>query len=324
LSIIPITSTVCGVFMAEQFLCGLITWTSDKASAYMQFLWRALKWFTVLAAALLILLVAGVLFRLSWLIGFVMLVLSISTIALLLLCLPLGTLATMAAQRVFAVKLYLQIVGGMLIWLLLLTFYFSVLPISNNPGAIVIMILLFSIMALVGAIYGIGIDPKKIYISVGVVFVLTTISFSLPKTFSELFSMRGRLDEILSECIKNPSSCQNNFETKEYSSFEFNIRLVSVEKLGQDFKYNFLLKHNISLPGAYSIDSRRSYMNDDFGNRYKIKSESLAGGTAELVRGAEQTIWVRFGNIHPDSSRATIVLSIDMTDVVFNNIKLPK
>jgi hypothetical protein len=180
----------------------------------MQFLWHALKWFAVIAVTALVFIVIGVLFRLSWLISLVMLALSISTVVLLLSCLPLGALATMVVENVRAVRIYLQIVGGFLIWLLLLTFYFSVLPVSNNPGAIIIMVLLFSITALLGAIYGIELDAKRIYASVAIIFLITIIGFSLPKTFGEIFSMKGRLDEILSECIKAQAHAKTRLKQK--------------------------------------------------------------------------------------------------------------
>jgi hypothetical protein len=314
----------------------LIDWTSQKANSYLLFLKKALVWFTAIAISMFIFLVIAIVFRIPWLISLVGIILAFSVTALLLLCLPLGTLATLVVTRVRAVKAYLQIVGGVLLFLLLLTFYFSVLPISNNPGAIALIILLFSIMAVLWAIFGIEIDPKRILISIGVVFTLTVVSIVLPKTFSEIFTMKGRLDEVLAECVKDVSSCKDQFTTKsaKISTFSgyYYINLKSVTRVGDDIKIDF----TVSVPesgGFLSVQDDidmdvyddKSYMRDNLGNRYSIKYSSLRGENIKFPKGTEEVIWIVFGDVRPDAINATIVINLGYgrdKNAVFKNIKL--
>jgi hypothetical protein len=226
-----------------------------------------------------------------------------------------------------------------------------VLPVSNNPGAIVVMVLLFSIVALVGAIYGIGVDSKKIYLSVGIVFLLTTISFALPKTYGAVSLKKGRLDEKLSECISDFSSCKEIFERKKYSSPKcsekykflipgcstFDIEFLSATRIGSDVKFDFLFyfhSYYRENKANLKINRKESYISDNLGNRYTdLKNDSLGEGTKFTV-GTQEVIWVTFSDIHPDSTKTNIVLILRMESdekksssdsnytIVFNNIRL--
>ena len=187
---------------------GAGSWGIEQAGRYLAFLKQAGFVFLILAGVLILALMVGVVTRQDWLIAGAGLLIGLATAALLLLATPLGALAAAIPDKVVRpVKIFLQFVGGFLLWALLLTLYFSVVPISNNPKAIFLVILISLIAALFWAVYGISPNPRRIYASVILVFVITTISFFLPKTFAAAIGLGVRLDEWLAECLTRPSTC---------------------------------------------------------------------------------------------------------------------
>lgn len=187
---------------------GAGNWGIEQAGRYLTFLRRAGFVFLILAGVLILALIVGVVTRHDSLIAGAGLLIGLATAALLLLATPLGAIATAIPEKVVQpVKVYLQFVGGILLWALLVTLYFSVVPISNNPKAIFLVILITFIVALFWAVYGFQPNARRIYASVISVFLITTISFFFPKTFAAAIGLRVRLDEKLAECLTSPLTC---------------------------------------------------------------------------------------------------------------------
>lgn len=194
-----------GVF--ADLVAGAGNWGADQARKYLTFLRRAGLVFLIIAGILIVALFAGVIAKQDWLITTSGLLIGIATATILGLATPLGALAVRFSEEVKSVGNYLRIVGGILLWELLLTLYFSVVPISNNPRAIILVILITFIVALFWAVYGISPSPHRIYASVVSVFLITTLSLFFPKTFAATIGLRVRLDEKLATCLTSLSTC---------------------------------------------------------------------------------------------------------------------
>jgi len=186
---------------------GAGSWGVEQASRYLTFLKRTAVIFLIVTGVLVLALILGVVTRQEWLISAAGLLIGLATAALLLLATPLGTLAVILGRAVEPVRAFLKVVGGVLLWALLLTLYFSVVPITNNPKAIFSVVLVALIVALFWALFGISPDPKRLYASVVSVFLITTVSLFFPKSFGATLDLRSRLDEKLAECLTTPSAC---------------------------------------------------------------------------------------------------------------------
>ncbi len=182
-------------------------WGVEKAQLYLAFVTRAAVVFLFTAALLILALGLGVVMRQAWLVATAGLGIGLATAVVLLLATPLGTVAVVAGRAVEPARVYLKFVGGLLLWGLLLTLYFSVVPISANPAAILLVVLVALIFGLMWAVWGIGLDPRRVRVSVVSVLAITTVSFFFPKSFRATVSMRGRFDEALAQCISDLPAC---------------------------------------------------------------------------------------------------------------------
>lgn len=204
--------TISG-FVAELFgvmgdlLAGAGTWAERTAMRYFTFLREATTVFGIVAVVLLGVLMIGAITEQQWLVSAATLFIGIASAVFLLLTLPIGAGLKLVGEFE-PIKNFVRGVGSLLLWAFLLSLYFSVVPVSNRPGAIFLVILITLIVGLFWAVYGIGPNPKRIYASVISVFVITTVSFFFPKTFSNL---KGGLDDLmavkLDECLSDPFSC---------------------------------------------------------------------------------------------------------------------
>ncbi len=188
-------------------LAGAGTWAEDTARRYFRFLSKATIVFGIGAVILVGTLVIGALTGQEWLISTAVLLIGFATAFFLFLASPIGVLVAKLGREVEDVKKFVTGVGGVLLWAMLLSLYFSLVPVSSRPGAIFLVMLIAFVIGLFWAVYGIGPNPRRIYASVISVFIITTVSFFFPKTFSAAIGLRGRLDEKLAECLTSPSTC---------------------------------------------------------------------------------------------------------------------
>jgi hypothetical protein len=107
----------------------------------------------------------------------------------------------------------------------------------------------------------------------------------------------------------------------------YTVQLINVERIKSDLKFKFsIVVKNMFRQDDYGVNRDESYMSDNLGNRYKnIKLDSFSGKKVSFTEGAEEIFWIVFGDIHPDATKATLVLNINGNDkMIFNNIRLPK
>lgn len=198
---------------------------------YLAFLRRAVKVFGTAAVILLGVLVLGAVTRQEWLVSIATLLIGLAAAIFLSLSLPLGAPALALVREVAVIKRFVKVVGSLLLWALLLSLYFSVVPVASRPGAVFRVILVTFIVALFWAIYGIGPNPRRIYASIISVFIVTTLgttfSFYFPQTTAVALE---ELDEPLSEflrrlvgCLTAPSSCSGQQPAQEGAVHGFEL-----------------------------------------------------------------------------------------------------
>ena len=186
-------------------LSDVSAWSQERRLSYLKQLKRTSIYLLGSAGLLFILLVFGVVARQTWLISAAVLIVGVAAGILLLLATPLAIPAVWAGRTFETVKTYVTFVAAALLWLLLFGLYLSIVPISSNPKAIVLVFLLASILALLWARFGLGPRIRSMYTSVVVIFLLTTVGFLFPKSFTAAGSLGRRLDEQIAEFLSNPS-----------------------------------------------------------------------------------------------------------------------
>lgn len=186
-------------------LSNISDWSQEKSLGYLRQLQRTSIYLLGSTALLFLLLVLGVVTRQTWLISAVVLIVGVAAGVFLLLATPLAIPTIWTVRTFETVKTYVTFVAAALLWLLLFGLYLSIVPISNNPKAIVLVFLLASIFALLWARFGLGPRIRNMYTSVVVIFLLTTVGFLFPKSFEAAGSLGQRLDEQIAEFLSNPS-----------------------------------------------------------------------------------------------------------------------
>lgn len=182
-------------------------WSSEKALRYLKFFRSSLLWFVVAAILLLFVLFLGAVLKQTWLISTAVLFIGLATAGLLILATPLAVPAFWAVETFDAIKGYFSVVVAFLLWALLFSLYLAIVPISNNPAATGVVLLLASAVAVLWARYGFGPNLHRTYASIIVVFGMTTVGFFFPKTFAAAGTLGPRLDERIARCLTNPSQC---------------------------------------------------------------------------------------------------------------------
>jgi hypothetical protein len=104
-------------------------------------------------------------------------------------------------------KTHLNIVAGVLLWELLIVFYLTVFPTSQNPRALPIVALCALLLALMGYYWGMkGIGFRKIIFSFVVIFMIfQTSSFVFPNAARAIGNKFPGWDNALTEWVKSPS-----------------------------------------------------------------------------------------------------------------------
>ena len=101
---------------------------------------------------------------------------------------------------------YLRIVAGILLWELIICVYLSFVPIWTAPTLVPKVALLAAVLALTGIVWGLrGVITKRLIVGiVGMLFIIFTISFFIPKTSQAVKEKGGKGDEKTAEWVKNP------------------------------------------------------------------------------------------------------------------------
>lgn len=183
---------------------------------------RALKWLVAIAIIVpLILLILGIVLRDHALIGWAGIILALATLIFSLMTRPLITLVE-TIYRFFKkgddpetlAKRFMSAVTSALISELIITLYFVLIPWETNPGLIVpiIITLMIIVIFLIRAWGKIGGFVRAFAFIIAIlVFLVSTASFMLPKTFGELQKSVPALDEKFQKNIKegNTSLIEN-------------------------------------------------------------------------------------------------------------------
>lgn len=101
---------------------------------------------------------------------------------------------------------YLRMIAGLLLWELIICVYLSFVPIWTNPTAVPKIALLAAVLALTGVVWGLkGLITKRLIVGiVGMLFIIFTISFFIPKTSQAVKEKGGKWDEKIAGWVKKP------------------------------------------------------------------------------------------------------------------------
>jgi hypothetical protein len=104
-------------------------------------------------------------------------------------------------------KAYINIVGGFLLWELLVIFFISVFPIWNNLAALPIIALCSVLLPLMISIWGLGgrIFRRAAYLFVLFVLIFEIGSLAFPLSGKAVIAKRPKMDEKMAKWIENPS-----------------------------------------------------------------------------------------------------------------------
>jgi hypothetical protein len=173
--------------------------TKEAVTSYLLFLRTLATWSLVAVVGLLALLAAGLALQASWLVGLCMVALTLVVTGLLMAAFPLITLAGCTYGQFKATKRTARIIGAFAFWALLAAMYFSLVPAWNHPAAMLLVLLIFVVLAVAFARFGIGINPRLAVAAVLVVLLLVTMSFIFPASFAAAAGYLGGMDRQLAE-----------------------------------------------------------------------------------------------------------------------------
>lgn len=153
-------------------------------SIYISGLQKLIRSSVITTLALLGISILFALFSIYWPLKLSIIIIGFIFTALLIAAFPILTLASVAHEKVPAIKRVVQLYAAIVFWILQVMIYFSIVPVQNAPAVIPLVLLLFAAIAFGFVAYGFkeGVSPKWAMIRTVVILCLVTFFFFFPQT----------------------------------------------------------------------------------------------------------------------------------------------
>ena len=188
----------------KTFISALASGTGKTLSVYGKILKGYAKFALITSLCLLPLPAAGIFFKMPWLVGTYIAILGILSVMGLVLLSPILAVAKTASDRISSFKKTLVRLLSFLFWLLAIAIYFFVIPVGN-PATFILVILIFGLMALGYAAFGIRTSPRLAFGLAVIVLIILTLgsvfSSLLPNSKANLANRVRTLDKGITTLI---------------------------------------------------------------------------------------------------------------------------
>jgi hypothetical protein len=186
---------------------------------YINGLKKAVKGVLIAFLFILPLLIIGVWFNVPSLVGTYFLILGFLLTFILFAAFPLLCLARSALETFPSLRKNILSILMVLFWFLVIALYFYVVPVSNNPRLIPLVILLFGVIALGSIVFSVKlINPRVIVIVMIIILTFLGQSFFFPETSHAISDLFRVIDRGLSDLLTKPK--QINPVTAEWFDFK--------------------------------------------------------------------------------------------------------
>lgn len=201
--------------------------SKDMVATYVSFLKKLGTVSLALAFGLLPLPILGSILHMSWLNGLYLVLLTVLTFIWLMAVSPVLVLTQYAFEHFKGFRKMAQILTGLLFWTLLLSVYFYLVPVWNNPVAIPLCLILCAVLAIGAVKYGIGMNPRLGVAAVLVTLIVVTIGFYMPSSRAAAKAFGGWLDNAVARRLtaalepapKTPQRLRCDFSSVEKTMF---------------------------------------------------------------------------------------------------------
>lgn len=180
-------------------LSGAASWTREMAAVYAQRVMQVSLGLAIVALCSGVLYAGGVYFKQAWMLVLAVIVCGVAVSLFMLVTLPVWALAAKFAE-IQSIRAIVRAIGFLLLMTFLVALAFMVIPITGQTAVIVPFGA--AIIALLGALYGIGPDPRSIYAKVTGVMIaavgVSIFSVQMPQTFQQVRDLAKPVDAIIS------------------------------------------------------------------------------------------------------------------------------
>jgi len=204
----------------KKAVSALFSGTGKVLSGYGKVIGGYIKFAAIASLFLLLLPAAGIIFKISWLIGSYIALSAVLIVIGLILVVPVLTLAKAAVENIAPLKKAMVSLLAFLFWLLAIAIYFFVVPIGSLATALLV-IAIFGLMALGYAAFGIRTNPRLAFGLAVIILVLLTLgsffSHLFPNTQSAVTSGVGWVDKTISSLF---TPKPNRIDLKTFPPFD--------------------------------------------------------------------------------------------------------